>query len=513
MNTRQTPSSMPVSLQASPRFETFDCWPELSLAIVLCALAYATSDCVALVAWGGVAIVALFAARTFLSPRSNLLGLRSLAVLSYGAWMFFGMLRYVLGQNYTPFFPLYWTAVDKTARLTALGFAVLLLGLALPRFRRVPGALVVRRKLSPAQLHVIAAVFILASSAYLAQHNNFFGYSAAAPFYIGLVAPLVIPGLILLGYLVAAERAYVRQHLMSVGAVSALGLAVALLDPSRRAILTALLGVLGIVALKRGSLMSSLGPLKRFFALAATVVVFAGLYFLGNALRAVSFSGNTVSGFSQAFTSLNRSGSSTQPFYELEFVMEEYPHPNRFLQGSSVVNLLFNFVPRSVWPGKPVAFSKELAMRMMGVPDSVPYSRQLDREIRYQSYSGTLVGEGYANFGVPGVVAFLFLFGVAVCFIEKYLERNSGNQFAVLVYACSIAPILFQQRGDLLTANFFSIQAIGSIFLAMLILGRTVPGLSARRSAMCAVCPASRGSAGNRGAGLMPAAVHGNHSA
>lgn len=471
---------MPASPEARPVDEQFDCWPELGLAMVLCLLAYTTDSCAPLVAWGGLAIVGIFALRTFLSPRANLLGLRSLAILSYGMWMFFGMLRYVLGQSYTDFFTVHFTAVDKTARLMALGFVFMLLGLALPRFRRIPDALVVRRKLSPAQLHVIATLFILAGSAYMVGHNNFFGYSPTAPFYIEMVAPLSIPGLILLGYLVAAEQPYVRRHLISVGIVSLLGLAVALLDPSRRAMLTALLGVLGIVALKRGLLMADLGPIKRFFMLGVTVAVFSSLYLLGNAIRAASFSGNTVSGFSQQFADLSESGSSTQPFYALEFVVEEYPHPFRFLHGSSVINLLFNVVPRSVWPGKPVAFSKELAMRMYGVPESVPYSRAVDAEIWHQSYSATLVGEGYANFGVPGVIGFLFLFGVFVCFIQRYLERNYSNQFAVLFYACSIAPILVQQRGDLLAANFYSIQAMGCIFIATMIAGKTVPQLAKR---------------------------------
>lgn len=488
MNTEHMTLSTPASPQTRPVPEAFHCWPELSLSIVLCLLAYVSPDCVALVAWGGMLIVGIFAARAFLSPRANLLGLRSLAILAYGLWMFLGMARYVLGERVHPFFILYYNEVNTAARLTALGFCAMLVGLQILPFKRVPHTLLVRRELSPRQLHMISAVFILGSSTYLITHNNFFGFIADVPFYIGMIAPLCVPGLILLGYLVAVHRAYTKHHAMSVVILCLLGFSVAVLDPSRRGVMTALLGIMGIVALRRGFLMTNRGPVSRFFLLGFTILLLSSLYVLGSGMRAVSFSNKTFSGFTETFRKISTQGKSLQPFFALEFVVEEYPRPYHFIHGSSVINLLFNFVPRSIWPSKPVGFSKELAMRMEGIPESVRYSRQVDAKIGYQSYSGTMVGEGYANFGVAGVIGFLFVFGVLVSFIERYVEWNWSNQFAIMLYACSIAPVLIQQRGDLLCANFYSIQAIGSIYIATVIFGKRIPRLGARGFALKPSC-------------------------
>jgi len=459
---------------ASPvsKFERFDCWPELTAGIVLSLLAYMVEGACVLVGLGGLAIIGLFFARHFVTGRLNFFGARTMAVLGYGVWMFFGLLRYAFGTDRATL------SVDpqmaaRSARYIALGFVALLLGLQLRRSGKVPQFLVSQKTLSSSVLHQLAVVFLLASGPRAVLHNNFYGYETQYPFYIELYEHLYVVGFFLLAYVVASDRPYLDRHRLSVGVPLVLDVILILIHVSRRPLVVLALGVAFIVSYFRKRQRRAKSP-TQYAAVVLSGLLLAGvLYALGNAIRAVSFSKErTMEEVGTEFRTISSEGGSIQPFYIFEFVMERYPNDYPYLHGSSLVSFLLTFVPRVVWPGKPIGLAKELALRLAHVPTSAGYSREIDKRIGYQSYSATLLGEGYANFGWFGGLLFLFIFARLCCFIQNYLDQNRTNQFVIFQYACWLGAIAIEHRGDLVCANFFSVFTSGMLWLIFMLAGK-----------------------------------------
>jgi oligosaccharide repeat unit polymerase len=454
----------------------FDCWPEISLTAVLCVLAFLVTPNDALVAIAGLAIVVSFLTRLFVSDRLSVFDIRTLAVLGYGIWMFLGLFRYAVGIDAPP--PIVECSdrfVNRTALYEALGFLAMLWGLQHSNGRKISEGLIVRRTLSSRQLHWISGILLIACTPYHLFHNNFFGFRPEIPFYYGIVAPLVHPALIMLTYLVSTDPAYAKSRKVSIYGFCVLGFTLLLAEVSRRPLVTVALAAVFILGYYRNQFPSCRACRSYGLSLVLGVLLFIGLYTVGTAMRAVSFSDGTYKDFIQQLDQLHRVGQSYQDFFLLEFVMENYPDQYPYTRGASFLNLAASPVPRVIWPSKPIGYGKEIALRMAGIPPSVHYSRKLDRRIGYQSYSGTLLGEGYANFGWVGGLVLLFLFGRIVAFIHKYLEQNPRNQFAVVLYACFLSAALIQQRGDLQSVNFDTIHAVGIFLLLLALVGRRYP--------------------------------------
>jgi oligosaccharide repeat unit polymerase len=106
-------------------------------------------------------------------------------------------------------------------------------------------------------------------------------------------------------------------------------------------------------------------------------------------------------------------------------IVEHVRHTGHFLMGSSLAEMLYWFVPRAIWPGKPITFSFTFG--------------QL-----FQSYVGwggeayastTLFGELYLNFGLIGVISGSFVFGVLIRAFYSYLIRRVQTKSAIMLYA------------------------------------------------------------------------------
>ncbi|WP_407370870.1 O-antigen polymerase [Carnobacterium sp.] len=117
------------------------------------------------------------------------------------------------------------------------------------------------------------------------------------------------------------------------------------------------------------------------------------------------------------------------------------------LGGQLLGSILF-FVPRSIWPNKPIGsgafIAKSLGWDFTNV--SMPY-----------------IGEGYINFGLLGVI----LFSIVLAFItstldykhERIIEERLYEKvsFISVVYPIMIGFIFFIMRGDLLSSLSFTI--------------------------------------------------------
>jgi oligosaccharide repeat unit polymerase len=104
-------------------------------------------------------------------------------------------------------------------------------------------------------------------------------------------------------------------------------------------------------------------------------------------------------------------------------------------------NLLF-FIPRSIWPTKPIG-SGALVAEQFGW--------------HFTNVSMPFIGEGFINFGILGVIIFSVILAL-MCKLgdlkyELYsLSNQSSISFVELIYPFSIGFLFFILRGDLLSS-------------------------------------------------------------
>jgi len=125
----------------------------------------------------------------------------------------------------------------------------------------------------------------------------------------------------------------------------------------------------------------------------------------------------------------------------LTFV-SDMPKKLDFLYGKSFVQLLWQFIPRSIWNDKPGLFAGVI-MKDAFFPGLW--------ELGY-SKPPTLIGELYANFHVFGIIGGMAVFGYLSG--KLYLKAlRECNITWMTVYAISLFYMLAEIRGDFVTAS------------------------------------------------------------
>jgi oligosaccharide repeat unit polymerase len=130
--------------------------------------------------------------------------------------------------------------------------------------------------------------------------------------------------------------------------------------------------------------------------------------------------------------------SGLDTFYQLRRTVEYFPSRSRFLIGYSLYGIAVNPIPRALWPQKPIGFGR-LA--------SILYDRNPNSTLGL-----SLPGELYANFGIPGCLVGMFLFGLLAVFVNEWYSRRRGDAIALVIYILLIQYAWFAVRGDMLDA-------------------------------------------------------------
>lgn len=128
---------------------------------------------------------------------------------------------------------------------------------------------------------------------------------------------------------------------------------------------------------------------------------------------------------------------------EIQFVLSTYTHPETFIRGHSLLTPLVVFVPRTMWPEKPIPWGRELAWQ---------YGYQFDTTV---SLAASIIGEGYANFGLAGWILFPFVFGSVVGWTSYFLKF--GRADSSLLWGLWGLHWAFALRGDIHTVISASI--------------------------------------------------------
>ena len=120
-----------------------------------------------------------------------------------------------------------------------------------------------------------------------------------------------------------------------------------------------------------------------------------------------------------------------------------------FTYGHQLLGAIFFFVPRSIWAAKPIGTGAMIAK----------FQGQL-----FSNISCPLIGEGYINFGIFGVVLFAFVFGILCTILDrKYWENAPNNQsfsFIKIIYPFLPPCFFFMLRGDLMSSLAYTLAYI-----------------------------------------------------
>ncbi|WP_295089859.1 O-antigen polymerase [Ruminococcus sp.] len=126
--------------------------------------------------------------------------------------------------------------------------------------------------------------------------------------------------------------------------------------------------------------------------------------------------------------------------------------------GRQLLGVFFFFVPRDMWPDKPIGSGAYMG-------ESLGWT--------FTNVSCPLPGEAYINFGIFGII----LFGIGFGFISKLMDRffwekksTVKTKFDIL-YAISLMMFFFMLRGDLLSSWAYLI----SFILSWMLFTFTVP--------------------------------------
>jgi hypothetical protein len=122
--------------------------------------------------------------------------------------------------------------------------------------------------------------------------------------------------------------------------------------------------------------------------------------------------------------------------------------------GYQVMLPAFFWIPRTVWPNKPI-----------GTPDLVAAQSDLES----LNVSSPLWTEGYVNFGWPGVFLFLFIFGFFARKCDDSLSIKQQRPVFLTIITCFFASNTFiLLRGDLTSGTMYLQMVVGLLYVVLL---------------------------------------------
>ena len=119
----------------------------------------------------------------------------------------------------------------------------------------------------------------------------------------------------------------------------------------------------------------------------------------------------------------------------------KYVGNNGIVWGSHLLGAILFFVPRTIWPSKPIGSGAMLMQSEFGIN-------------AFSNVSCPFIAEGYINFGIVGVIVFALLLGVFINKIDTQYWINTADEYGVVFspYLYLVFMLFFVLRGDLLSS-------------------------------------------------------------
>ena len=216
-----------------------------------------------------------------------------------------------------------------------------------------------------------------------------------------------------------------KRSLLKIWALFGLILTTILILPfgGRTAVLTTPLAIVVIYYYTRSQFhFKRLRSALMLLAIATFVVVFIVVF---GALRAYSARQGNLAGATSALDSRlsDPFDSFVREYVQYDWfaiVVDVFPSQLSYLGGDSFVETFTLFVPRALWPAKPSPIAFQVNKFVGGPGTGTPAS---------------LPGELYLNFGLPGVIIGMVLFGLILKALYSLLRAHITNPSIILLYA------------------------------------------------------------------------------
>lgn len=127
-----------------------------------------------------------------------------------------------------------------------------------------------------------------------------------------------------------------------------------------------------------------------------------------------------------------------------------YVEKNGLTWGHQLLGVLLFFVPRSIWPTKPVGSGHHMAM---------------EKNMDFTNLSCPIVAEGYINFGFVGTILFAILIGVILAKLDIRFYHYKRFSVVHLLYPLLLGLIIFILRGDLMSSWAYTVSFIIAAYL------------------------------------------------
>jgi len=125
--------------------------------------------------------------------------------------------------------------------------------------------------------------------------------------------------------------------------------------------------------------------------------------------------------------------------YQMFISVRRYVLEKGIVCGRQMLGVLLFFVPRSIWPQKPIGTGATVLMEL--------------EQFGFTNVSAPLVSEAYMNFGLPGLVLGGFLLGLLCRSIDrKYWKSRHDTDRIRMLYPSAALYFFFLLRGDLLSS-------------------------------------------------------------
>lgn len=121
--------------------------------------------------------------------------------------------------------------------------------------------------------------------------------------------------------------------------------------------------------------------------------------------------------------------------------------------GSQLLGTILFFVPRTIWPSKPVGSGSMIIDKLF-----IPVNGNV---------SCPFIGEYYINFGILGVILFSLVLGCLLNTVDRlYWKEKEGMNFLKFFYPFLSLITIFCCRGDMMSSSSFLVGTFISSYIA-----------------------------------------------
>ncbi len=172
-----------------------------------------------------------------------------------------------------------------------------------------------------------------------------------------------------------------------------------------------------------------------------TGMILALLLLAGPVVDVTRYAGSDMAARMRSPAALFRKSYLTSDFdaYSSLCRVMQYVHIHGSTGGRQLGGVALFFVPRNLWPAKPIGSGAYL-FTMLGY--------------EFKNVSCTYLAEGYINFGIAGSLLFTLIIALIIRFYDAYYRRYSveTTSYKTIFYFVLCGMLLFLLRGDLLSS-------------------------------------------------------------